>query len=226
MKSKSKMLIAAAAMALGGLVSGSAFAVPVSEFFFTQNAGWLNPDTDGNAATYTNPIAFKPTDPTGFTLSVQNPTGAAAPAGTFGTMKWTDNIGNFSAIHVNTYDSNGPGNPTSFSSGVPAYGDTNGTDDYRGLRLGWILDIFADAADRATKQALLRAVLAEFRAAGVARAQAFSMNAALASDLRRRGFVAGRSPMQFCVHAKPESPAVFGDLGRWHVVFGDSDMDR
>ncbi len=52
------------------------------------------------------------------------------------------------------------------------------------------------------------------------------MNAALASDLRRRGFLSGRSPMQFCVHAKPESSAPFNDLARWHVVFGDSDMDR
>jgi GNAT superfamily N-acetyltransferase len=100
------------------------------------------------------------------------------------------------------------------------------TDDYRGLRLGWILDVFADAADRATKQALLRSILVEFRAAGVARAQAFSMNAALAADLKRRGFLPGCSPMQFCVRAKPESSAIFSDLARWHVVFGDSDMDR
>lgn len=123
MKSKFKMLIAAAA--LGGLVSGAAVAAPVSEFFFTQNAGWLNPDTDASGATYTNPTAFQPA-PFGFTLSMENPTTGPAPANTFGGMRWTDTGGQSSAIHVNTYDSNGPGNPTSFSSGVPAYGDTNG----------------------------------------------------------------------------------------------------
>jgi hypothetical protein len=32
--------------------------------------------------------------------------------------------------------------------------------------------------------------------------------------------------MQFCVRARVESDAVLADGGRWHVVFGDSDMDR
>ncbi|HLA77025.1 MAG TPA: hypothetical protein VJU18_05530, partial [Vicinamibacteria bacterium] len=72
----------------------------------------------------------------------------------------------------------------------------------------------------------LFAILDDFRAAGVARAQAFSMNRALAGDLRRHGFRAGRSPMQFCVRSRTASGTVFQDLGRWHVVFGDSDMDR
>lgn len=101
------------------------------------------------------------------------------------------------------------------------------SEDYEGVRLGWIVDVFADAADHAAKDALLGAVLDGFRAAGVARAQAFSMNALLGADLRRRGFFEGRSPMQFCVRASAlGSPAVLSDLGRWHVVFGDSDMDR
>jgi GNAT superfamily N-acetyltransferase len=99
-------------------------------------------------------------------------------------------------------------------------------EDHLGLRLGWVIDVFADAADHEAKDALLRAVLDGFRRAGVARAQAFSLNAALASDLRRRGFVRGRSPMQFCVRTQVESEAVLADRGRWHVVFGDSDMDR
>jgi GNAT superfamily N-acetyltransferase len=99
-------------------------------------------------------------------------------------------------------------------------------EDYRGLRLGWLLDVFADASDREAKVALISAVLDDFRAAGVARAQAFSMNVALAEDLRRCGFWRGPSPMLFCVHAREAAPEVFGDLGGWHVVFGDSDMDR
>ena len=99
-------------------------------------------------------------------------------------------------------------------------------EDYRGVALGWIVDVFADTADHAAKDALLGAVLDSFRAAGVARAQAFAMNAALGDDLRRRGFRQHRSPMQFCVRARVDSEAVFADRGRWHVVFGDSDMDR
>lgn len=97
--------------------------------------------------------------------------------------------------------------------------------DYRGLRLGWILDVFADAADHDAKDALLGAVLERFRASGVARAQAFAMNAALQEDLRRRGFRPAASPMQFCVRTRV-SEAPLRDRGRWHVAFGDSDMDR
>jgi hypothetical protein len=121
MKLKSNMLIVATAMAVGGLLSGSALASPVTEFYFSQDPGWLNPNTDGNGATFTNPLAFQPTDPTGFTLSMQNPTGGDAPANTFGTMRWTDTSSNSSAIHVNGYNDS-----TSFSNSMPAYGDTNG----------------------------------------------------------------------------------------------------
>jgi hypothetical protein len=99
-------------------------------------------------------------------------------------------------------------------------------EDHRGLRLGWVIDVFTDAADEAARDALLGAVLDRFRAAGVARAQAFSMNAELGRGLRRRGFVGGRSPMQFCVRTRIPSDEVLADTGRWHVVFGDSDMDR
>jgi GNAT superfamily N-acetyltransferase len=99
-------------------------------------------------------------------------------------------------------------------------------EEYKGLRLGWLIDVFGDPQDAETKRALVESVLDSFRAQGVARAQAFGMNAALAADLLRSGFQRGRSPMQFCVRARVPSEAVFRDLGRWHVCFGDSDMDR
>jgi GNAT superfamily N-acetyltransferase len=99
-------------------------------------------------------------------------------------------------------------------------------EEYRKLRLGWILDVFADAADRGAKQALIATVLDCFRAAGVARAQAFSMNAALAGDLVALGFLPGSSPMQFCVRSRARDNGPLLELDRWHVVFGDSDMDR
>ncbi len=99
-------------------------------------------------------------------------------------------------------------------------------EDYEGIRLGWLVDMFADANDHAAKDALVSAVLDAFRAAGVARVQAFSLNAAMAEDLKRRGFFEARSPMQFCVRAKGDSATLFAERNRWHVVFGDSDMDR
>jgi GNAT superfamily N-acetyltransferase len=99
-------------------------------------------------------------------------------------------------------------------------------EDYRGLRLGWIIDVFADTADHAAKDALIAAVLSDFAEKGVARAQAFSLNAALAKDLERRGFRTAPSPMQFCVRSRVGGEDVLRDRGGWHVVFGDSDMDR
>lgn len=98
--------------------------------------------------------------------------------------------------------------------------------EHESLKLGWVLDVFADASDAEAKDALLGSLLADFRARGVARAQAFSMNAALGEDLERRGFMRGRSPMQFCVRARVTEGGALQELGRWHVVFGDSDMDR
>ena len=99
-------------------------------------------------------------------------------------------------------------------------------EDYRGLRLGWIVDVFAAAEDQEVRAALIGSILDSFRESNVARAQAFAMGASLQRDLARRGFAPARSPMQFCVRARVPSEGVFEDLGRWHVVFGDSDMDR
>lgn len=99
-------------------------------------------------------------------------------------------------------------------------------EERQGLRLGWIIDLFAHADDHAVRDALMGGVLDGFRRAGVARAQAFSMNAAVGAGLQRRGFRPGRSPMQFCVRARVPSDGVFAATGRWHVMFGDSDMDR
>jgi GNAT superfamily N-acetyltransferase len=99
-------------------------------------------------------------------------------------------------------------------------------EDYRGLRLGWILDVFTHAKDHEARGMLLGAVLESLRAAGVARAQAFSMNTRLADDMRRYGFLLRPSPMQFCVRSRTGGDTPFADLGGWHVVFGDGDMDR
>jgi GNAT superfamily N-acetyltransferase len=97
---------------------------------------------------------------------------------------------------------------------------------YGGVRLGWILDVFTAAEDDGARDALIGAVLEGFRAAGVARAQAFAMHGGLAAALRRRGFLSRPSPMQFCVRARVESGDALQRRQDWHVVFGDSDMDR
>jgi GNAT superfamily N-acetyltransferase len=99
-------------------------------------------------------------------------------------------------------------------------------EEYRGLRLGWVVDVFADEGDAAARDALLGVVLDDFRQARVARAQAFAMSDALTASLRRRGFFPGTSPMQFCVRARVDGHDPLRERGRWHVVFGDSDMDR
>jgi hypothetical protein len=99
-------------------------------------------------------------------------------------------------------------------------------EDYRGLRIGWVVDCFAARDDDAARDALLAAVLARFGTAGVARAQAFAMSAPVRAALGRLGFREAKSPMRFCVSARIPSDEVFADRGGWHVMFGDSDMDR
>jgi GNAT superfamily N-acetyltransferase len=111
-------------------------------------------------------------------------------------------------------------------SGVLAGYAVSRQQDYEGVRLGWIVDVFTAADDDDARDALIGAVLDGFRTAGVARAQAFAMNGALQGALRRRGFLQRPSPMQFCVRARVDSGGALQRRPDWHVVFGDSDMDR
>jgi GNAT superfamily N-acetyltransferase len=99
-------------------------------------------------------------------------------------------------------------------------------DDYQGTRLGWIVDLFTDTRDEGAKDALLHERLAAFRAAGVVRAQAYSLNAPLAAALRRHGFFPGRSAVQFCVKSAVDPQGAFAERGGWNLMFGDGDLDR
>jgi GNAT superfamily N-acetyltransferase len=99
-------------------------------------------------------------------------------------------------------------------------------DDYKGTRLGWIVDVFTDTRDEGAKDALIHALLASFRAAGVARAQAYSLNVPLAATLRRHGFFPGASAVQFCVKSGVDPGGAFADRGGWNLMFGDGDLDR
>jgi hypothetical protein len=99
-------------------------------------------------------------------------------------------------------------------------------EDYRGLRLGWIVDLFAAAEDRPTRDALLVNVMRAFTDAGVARAQAFCTNQQLAADLQRHGFFTGVSRSHLVARANGVSALPLSQCGDWHVVFGDGDSDR
>jgi GNAT superfamily N-acetyltransferase len=99
-------------------------------------------------------------------------------------------------------------------------------DDYRGLRIGWIVDLFAPPADRLTRNALLASVMSAFSQAGVARAQVFCTSAALAADLRRHGFFKGKSAARLCARPNGVSDLPTLRSGDWHIVFGDSDSNR
>jgi GNAT superfamily N-acetyltransferase len=99
-------------------------------------------------------------------------------------------------------------------------------DDYRGTRLGWIVDVFTDTRDEPAKEALLHALLGSFREAGVARAQVYTLNAPLAATLRRFGFFPGSSAVQFCVKSAVDPRGAFENVGGWNLMFGDGDLDR
>lgn len=98
--------------------------------------------------------------------------------------------------------------------------------DHKDLKIGFVIDLFADAADHEAKTALLHAVLDRFRDQDVARAQVWTMNRALQQDLRRFGFFAGASSVQFCIKWTADPHGAFDDLGRWQLVLGDGDLDR
>ena len=99
-------------------------------------------------------------------------------------------------------------------------------EDHEGVRLGWIIDLFTAAHDGDARAALLRHVLDHFRARGVGRVQAFAMHGGLQESLGSAGFLRGTSPMQFCVRSRVDDKGALARPDRWHVVFGDSDMDR
>jgi hypothetical protein len=98
--------------------------------------------------------------------------------------------------------------------------------EHQGLLLGWLVDLFCDTRDEGVKDALLAAVLDGFRRAGVARAQAYTLNRPLADTLRRHGFFPGVSTVQFCVKSNVDPRGAFDDVGGWNLMFGDGDLDR
>ena len=99
-------------------------------------------------------------------------------------------------------------------------------EDHRGVRLGWIVDLFAAADDGATRDALLTAAMRGFVDAGVARVQVLCTSEALVRDLRRHGFFKGEAKGHLCARPNGIPDLESASSGRWHVVFGDGDWDR
>ena len=95
-------------------------------------------------------------------------------------------------------------------------------------KLGLIVDPFAHPEDRASVDSPLAWAATWGRQNGVARLQMFTFNKQIAERLRYGGFMRLESPMQFClrIHGDHVDDSFFSDTGRWHVTFGDSDMDR
>lgn len=97
MKTTLKLAGAASILAMA-VASTTAVAVPVLRDFltFNQNAGWLSPAIEDNTGDINlDPLVFS--DPLG---------GSPFPAGTFGTMSWsdTDNHPNTNAVHTSSID--------------------------------------------------------------------------------------------------------------------------
>ena len=99
-------------------------------------------------------------------------------------------------------------------------------EDYRDVRLGWIVDLFAATDDESTRDALLTAVMRGFAEAGVARVQVLSTSDALAGSLRRHGFFKGEAKGHLCARPNGIPDLDSASSGRWHVMFGDGDWDR
>ncbi len=91
---------------------------------------------------------------------------------------------------------------------------------------GFIADLFADAGDAATHDALIEAALDGFRRQGFARAETYSMNAALGAAFGRHGFRRGQTGVQYCVAHRHSSDEPLSRTAEWHLVLGDGDLDR
>jgi len=99
-------------------------------------------------------------------------------------------------------------------------------EDYRGVRLGWIADLFSVSDDRATRDALLSAALRSFARAGVARVQAFATHEHLGRDLLRHGFLSRPSRSHLVARPSGIDDGPLASSRNWHIVFGDADSDR
>ena len=95
-------------------------------------------------------------------------------------------------------------------------------------RVTLLVDFLADPDDASAVVTLLRWIDREARAADSDKIRTFSMNEAFRKHLRKSGYYAVKSTMEFVakVNAVNVPPAFYKDTSRWHVTLGDSDQDR
>jgi hypothetical protein len=96
------------------------------------------------------------------------------------------------------------------------------------VRLGLVVDLFAHPEDGPAADALIDWASRWGRDRRQARLQTFTFHRQWWERLRRKGYIRIKSPMQFCLHIHSDhvDDSFFQDTSRWHVTFGDSDMDR
>ncbi|MBK1672843.1 THxN family PEP-CTERM protein [Ectothiorhodospira shaposhnikovii] len=101
MKTSFKITALASVLAAGALV-GTASAAPLTQLYFVQAAGWLDPQNDGNTETFFNPSN------TGLTLSANNPVGTPpGSANTFEQLAWSSSMngGATSSLTIGSFTS-------------------------------------------------------------------------------------------------------------------------
>jgi len=91
---------------------------------------------------------------------------------------------------------------------------------------GFVADLFCDARDLAVQDALIDAALDGFRGRRFARAETYTMSAALGAAFGRHGFRSGRTAVQYCVAHRHASAEPLSRVPDWHLVLGDGDLDR
>ncbi len=91
---------------------------------------------------------------------------------------------------------------------------------------GVVADVFSDASDRDTQDALVAAAVDEARRRRFVRIEAYCKHVGLGGVLRRHGFRAGVTAMNYCVAYRGASPDPVRRVADWHVMLGDGDLDR
>jgi GNAT superfamily N-acetyltransferase len=103
----------------------------------------------------------------------------------------------------------------------------SGATDRKGLRIGLIVDIFADPADRALATALVAAALEVMERKGMHLASCLLFSKSpFRAVLRRLGFVFPMRRFPFIVRVNADAPApdALANDSAWHITFGDGDF--
>jgi hypothetical protein len=95
-------------------------------------------------------------------------------------------------------------------------------------RVTLLVDFLVDPDDAAVFETLLAWVDREAVAADSDKIRCHSLHAGFRRILRRSGYFVRRSTLDFVVkiNALPLSDSFYRDTDRWHITFGDADLDR